>query len=102
MPLVPCYRGSVNACECDENDHLNVRFYLAKANQGLPFVLEAIGLPPLLLEKMDARPRIHAQHVRFLKEARPATPLTVYAGLAASGGHQLTLYAEVCTAWTER
>jgi acyl-CoA thioester hydrolase len=95
VPLVPCYRGSVNAWECDENDHLNVRFYLAKANQGLPFVLEAIGLPPLFLEKMDARPRIRAQHVRFLKEARPAAPLTVYAGLAASEGHQLTLYAEV-------
>ena len=88
MSLVPCYRGSVNAWECDENDHLNVRFYLAKANQGLPFVLEAIGLPP-------GRSRMRAQHVRFLKEARPATPLTVHAGLAASDGHATTIYAEV-------
>ena len=95
MSLVPCYRGSVNAWECDENDHLNVRFYLAKANQGLPFVLDAIGLPAAALAKTDAHPRIRAQHVRFLKEARPATPLTVYAGLAAHQDHQLTLYAEV-------
>ncbi len=95
MSLVPCYRGSVNAWECDENDHLNVRFYLAKANQGVPFVLDAIGLPAEALAKMDARPRIRAQHVRFLKEARPAAPLTVYAGLAAHQDHQLTLYAEV-------
>jgi len=95
MPLVPCYRGGVNAWECDENDHLNVRFYLAKANQGLPFALDAIGLPAQALAKMDARPRIRAQHVRFLKEARPAAPLTVYAGLAAHQDHQLTLYAEV-------
>jgi len=95
MSLVPCYRGSVNAWECDENDHLNVRFYLAKANQGLPFVLDAIGLPAAALLKMDAHPRIRAQHVRFLKEARPAVPLTVYAGLVAHQDHQLTLYAEV-------
>jgi len=95
MSLVPCYRGSVNAWECDENDHLNVRFYLAKANQGLPFVLDAIGLPAEALAKMDARPRIRAQHVRFLKEARPAAPLTVYGGLAAHQEHQLTLYSEV-------
>lgn len=95
MTLVPCYRGSANAWECDENNHLNVRFYLAKANQGLPFVLEAIGLSPLSLEKIGARPRIRAQHVRFLKEARPAAPLTVHAGLAASEGEQVTLYAEV-------
>ncbi len=95
MSLVPCYRGSVNAWECDENDHLNVRFYLAKANQGLSFVLEAIGLPALLLEKKGARPRIRAQHVRFIKEARPATPLAVHAGLAASDANKLTLYGEV-------
>src|SRR5262249_7975270 len=95
MSLVPCYRGSVNAWECDENDHLNVRFYLAKANQGLPFVLDAIGLPPEALAKMDARPRIRAQHVRFLKEARPATPLTAYAGPPAPQEHQLRRCAEV-------
>jgi len=98
MSLVPCYRGSVNAWECDENDHLNVRFYLAKANQGLPFVLDAIGLPAAALLKMDAHPRIRAQHVRFLKEARPAVPLTVYAGLVAHQDHQLTLYA-AAAAW---
>jgi len=95
MSLVPCYRGSVNAWECDENDHLNVRFYLAKTNQGLPFALDAIGLPAAALARIDAHPRIRAQHVRFLKEARPATPLTVYAGLAEHQDHQLTLYAEV-------
>ena len=95
MALVPCYRGCVNAWECDENDHLNVRFYLAKANQGLPFVLEAIGLKPAALEKTGARPRIRVQHVRFLKESRPATPLTIEAGLAAEEGHRLTIYSEV-------
>ena len=93
--LVPCYRGSANAWECDENDHLNVRFYLAKANQGLPFLLEAIGLAPASLQKVGAQPRIRAQHVRFLKESRPATPLTVHAGLVSSDGRGLTLYGEV-------
>ncbi|HZX96099.1 MAG TPA: thioesterase family protein [Myxococcales bacterium] len=95
MALVPCYRGSANAWECDENDHLNVRFYLAKANQGLPFVLEAAGLSPAALEAAGLRPRIRAQHVRFLREARPATPLTVHAGLVEAEGAQLKLYAEV-------
>jgi len=95
MALVPCYRGSVNAWECDENDHLNVRFYLAKANQGLPFVLGALGLSPAALDGAGARARIRAQHARFLRESRPATPLTVEAGLAAEEGHRLTLYSEI-------
>ncbi len=94
-PMLPCYRGSANAWECDENDHLNVRFYLAKANQGLPFVLDAIGLPHAALGAMGAQPRILAQHVRFLKEARPATPLTAYAGLVSSAARALTLYGEI-------
>jgi acyl-CoA thioester hydrolase len=95
MPLVPCYRGSVNAWECDENDHLNVRFYLAKANQGLPFVLEAIGLSPSTLRDTDVRVRVRAQHIRFLAEARPATPLTVMAGLAHEEPQRVTIYSEV-------
>ena len=95
MSLTPCYRGSVNAWECDENDHLNVRFYLGKTNQGLPYALEAVGLPPRELERAGARPHIRLQHVRFLKEARPATPLTVYTGLVAREREELTLYSEV-------
>jgi len=95
MPLVPCYRGSVNAWECDENDHLNVRFYVAKANQGLPFVLDAMGLPASLLREKNLRPRVRAQHIRFLEESRPATPLTVMAALASDASHQLTIYSEV-------
>src|SRR3954451_25398265 len=94
MPLVPCYRGSVNAWECDENDHLNVRFFLAKANQGLPFVLEALGARTAL-DEQGARPRIRVQHVRFLREARLAAPLTAYAGLATTSGNELTIYSEV-------
>jgi acyl-CoA thioester hydrolase len=95
MALVPCYRGCVNAWECDENDHLNVRFYLAKANQGLPFALDAIGLPRTVLETRGAQARVRTQHARFLKESRPATPLTVVAGLAAERDHRLTLYSEI-------
>jgi acyl-CoA thioester hydrolase len=88
MSLLPSYRGSVNAWECDENDHLNVRFFLAKVDQGLPFALDGLGL-----QEEGTRPRIRAQHVRFLREARMATPLTAYTGLAA--GPAVTLYSEL-------
>jgi acyl-CoA thioester hydrolase len=100
MSLLPTYRGSVNAWECDENDHLNVRFILAKVNQGLPFALDSLGLRAAM-EEQKARPRIRAQHVRFLREARMATPLTAYAGLAASVSHELTLYSELRHTQTE-
>ncbi len=95
MSVFVTHRGSVNAWECDENDHLNVRFFVAKANEGLPFVLSELGYTPSTLRDLGARPRIRAQHMRFLKEARKATPLTVASGVAAAGPDQVTIYSEV-------
>jgi len=68
--------GSVNAWECDENDHMNVRFFAHKMNQALQLYLLELGV------LADARPeavlqRLRAQHIRFLREARIATPLSI-------------------------
>ena len=93
--LVPVHRGCVNSWECDENDHLNMRYYLGKTNEGLPFLLRELGLGPAALEAMDARPRILSQHVRYLVEARAGAPLTVWAGVAEAGGDRLVAYAEM-------
>ncbi len=95
MPVFVTHRGSVNAWECDENDHLNVRFFVAKANEGLPFVLSEMGYTPAALDAMSARARIRTQHMRFLREARKATPLTVVAGIASSAPLELSVYSEV-------
>ncbi len=95
MPLFPIYRGSVNAWECDENDHLNVRFFVAKANEGLPFVLAELGFTPSALAGLGARPRVVRQHMRFLREARMATPLVVLGGICRHEPHGLTVFSEV-------
>jgi acyl-CoA thioester hydrolase len=62
--------GSVNRWECDENDHLNVRFYANKIHQALANFLEDqdIGLQDV---------RVVGQHIRFVQEARVAAPLRV-------------------------
>ena len=67
------YRGSVNRWECDENDHLNVRFCEQKLYQTLLSGLlsndcigsaEVAGLPST----------IRRQHIRFQAESRIAAP----------------------------
>jgi acyl-CoA thioester hydrolase len=95
MPVLVTYRGSVNAWECDENDHLNVRFYVAKANEGLPHLLSELGRPPAAPGGAGPRLRVVAQHMRFLAEARKATPLTVVSGIASSTPATLAVYSEV-------
>ena len=42
--LFACYRGCTNVWECDEMGHMNVRFYLGKAHQGLQQFGAFIGL----------------------------------------------------------
>ncbi|HSG91563.1 MAG TPA: thioesterase family protein [Pseudomonadales bacterium] len=65
------FLGCVNSWECDENGHLNVRFFVAKASEALASFGAELGLPAGL------RLRETLQHMRFLGEARPAAPLAV-------------------------
>ncbi len=86
--LLGSYWGSVNRWECDENDHLNVRFYAHKMNQALQVFLLHRNLtthadPDAVLQ------RIRVQHIRFLREARIATPLRIDCGIARFGEDEL-------------
>ena len=71
------YRGSVNRWECDENDHLNVRFFVQRHWQVLQGGLSALGISPTPTQ-------LQSLHIRFLAEARIATPMTGYFGVVKS------------------
>lgn len=87
--LTPCYWGSVNQWECDENDHLNVRFYAHKVNQALQVMAaSAAGALP-----RDVPGRIVSQHVRFIRESRVATPLRVDCAITAADARRLSIVA---------
>ncbi len=74
------YRGSVNSWECDENDHLNVRFYVEKHWQTL-----CGALPQLSLPQQHPASALLVQHLRFLQESRLAAPLSGYAAVVDTG-----------------
>ena len=74
------YRGSVNSWECDENNHLNVRFCEQKLWQTLSAGFISSGLiSPSKVDLLLSRTR--RQHSRFQNESRLAAPLTGYFGL---------------------
>jgi acyl-CoA thioester hydrolase len=85
--LTPCYWGSVNRWECDENDHLNVRFYAHKINQALHVMTAGLGLTAARL------PTIQTQHIRFLRESRVAAPLRVDCGVVRADARAIDLLA---------
>jgi acyl-CoA thioester hydrolase len=69
------WRGCVNTWECDEMGHMNVRFYVAKALEGLVGLAAALGMPHAFSPYANATLLVREQHIRFLREARPGAPL---------------------------
>ena len=77
------YRGSVNRWECDENDHLNVRFCEEKLWQALVGGLLELDL--ISATEVDDLPaRITCQHLRFQQESRIATPISGFVSLLST------------------
>jgi acyl-CoA thioester hydrolase len=79
------WRGGVNTWECDEMGHLNVRFYVARAMEGLVALAAAMGLPDAFRAKVGATLLVKDQHIRFLREARPRAALHMVAGILDIG-----------------
>ncbi len=75
------WRGCVNTWECDELGHMNVRFYLARAFDGLARLAAALGQPRAFAAEATATLKVARQHVRFLAEAHAGAPLHMTAGL---------------------
>jgi acyl-CoA thioester hydrolase len=81
--MIELWRGAVNAWECDELGHMNVRFYLAKASEAVANLAEAAGLNPV--QRHDSASTLVPRdiHIRFLAEAHPGAPLFIEGGFLA-------------------
>lgn len=98
--LLPVFFGSVNRWECDENDHLNVRFFAQKIQQTLQFGLIEVGIatPENVLA---VRRQIRHKHMRFIAEARMAVPITGYFGVIESQPDALITLCELRNSATD-
>lgn len=77
----PLYQGSVNAWECDDGGHLNVRFQLERAMAGLAHMAQALEIPRAFSENAGSTLLLKEAHIRFLREARPGAPLVMHGGV---------------------
>ena len=78
------WRGGVNTWECDEMGHMNVRFYVARAQEGLAGLARLLGMPRAFAPGC-ATLIVREHHVRFLREARPGTALHMTGGVVRLG-----------------
>ena len=89
---IEVWRGSVNAWECDQMAHMNVRFYVAKAMEGLVGLADALGLHGAFSSHANATLLVKDQHIRFLREARVGAPLHMMAGVLAMSDDEARIF----------
>lgn len=75
------YKGSVNAWECDDGGHLNVRFQFERAAIGLGLLAHALEAPRAFTRTAQATLVPLQAHARFLREARAGAPLAMRGGV---------------------
>jgi len=73
MPLdkdgyFPSFRGSVNTWECDDNAHMNVQFYVARAADSTFFLRHELGLAPSATRNPNRTMIALEEHCRFHRE----------------------------------
>jgi len=98
---IEVHRGSVQTWECDHMGHLNVRFYVDKAMQGLVALVAHLGVAPRELRDRGWAVSAGTQHIRFLREQRSGAPYFVRAGvLGAEPSHALSVVEEMVSVAT--
>ena len=82
---VEIWSGGVNTWECDEMGHMNVRFWVAKAQEGLAGLAAQLGMPRAFAADGEATVIVREQHIRFLREAKAGAALYMTGGVIEIG-----------------
>jgi len=93
--MIEVARSSVQTWECDQMGHMNVKFYVAKADEGLHALAAALGLSPRTQGSDRAALIPREQHIRFHRELRPGAPYVVNGGVLVAKNEGLILYEEM-------
>ena len=69
--MIEVARSSVQTWECDQMGHMNVQFYVAKAEEGMAALATALGLGHHVQRENGTVLVAREHHIRFLRELRP-------------------------------
>lgn len=75
--------------------HMNVQFYVARADEGLMALATRLGLSPRVQRATDATLAARDLHIRFHREMRPGAAFAVTAGVLEARPEGLIVYEEM-------
>ncbi len=93
--FIEIHRDSVQTWESDQMGHLNVQFYMEKAQSGLASLFAEMGLGPRALRAAGQRLDVQDHHVRFLREQRPGAPFYLVGGVLSAQPDLFVVYEEM-------
>ncbi len=88
---VEVWRGGVNTWDCDEMGHMNVRFYVSRALEGVANLAAQLGMPHAFTPYAASTLLVTDHHLRFLREAHAGAPLHMTGGVVRLGECDATL-----------
>ncbi|MCG8493130.1 MAG: thioesterase family protein [Sneathiellales bacterium] len=68
--VIPCYRGAVEAWECDQMLHMNVQFYMTRAAAAFPHMQNRLGLSPTRIRTEKKSLRFKTLRIQYKSEMR--------------------------------
>lgn len=89
------WRGSVEAWECDEMGHMNVRYWVAHCMDGVQQLAEEIGCGGAFSIGATSTLIPTRQHIKFMREARAGAPLFLRGGIVSFSQSEITIYSEM-------
>ncbi|PHQ68779.1 MAG: hypothetical protein COB93_09775 [Sneathiella sp.] len=84
--LISCYRGAVDAWECDQMGHMNVQFYMAKGSEAFAHLQNALGLDPARIRKEKRGLRFKSLRTQYKSEVHAGSALHGIAGIRKLDG----------------
>lgn len=88
---VEIWRGGVNTWECDEMGHMNVRFYVFRAVEGLAALAARLGMSGAYAADANSTLLVREQHIRFLRESHAGAALHMVGGVVEMGESEARL-----------
>ena len=86
MPsAIETYRGTVFPWECDSNGHMNVRFYVAKFDEGTWQFFAQIGASRDELKRRNCGPMAVSQNIAYKRELMPGDTIVVHSSVVSLG-----------------
>lgn len=82
---IETYRGTVFPWECDANGHMNVRYYVAKFDEGTWQFMAQIGASREELNRRNCGPMAVSQNIAYKRELVPGDTILVTSTVVALG-----------------